>query len=157
MEAARTSETLVNIYQTTRRYNPEDSHLNISCWWQSYWFIKYYPQCKSECILIFSYWKWSNNVILFCESIVHTLNTWNDTNFGDGLTYVRTDRQTSTLCKDKISYSAETFAYYDLHNKVDHVVRIFVLNSMEHSPPWEDDSRLAGREVSAVHGAPNIH
>jgi hypothetical protein len=27
MEAARTSETLVNIYQTTRRYNPEDSHL----------------------------------------------------------------------------------------------------------------------------------
>jgi hypothetical protein len=29
MEAARTSETLVNFYQTTRRYNPEDSHLNI--------------------------------------------------------------------------------------------------------------------------------
>jgi hypothetical protein len=26
MEAASTSETLVNIYQTTRRYNPEDSH-----------------------------------------------------------------------------------------------------------------------------------
>jgi hypothetical protein len=26
MEVARTSETLVN-YQTTRRYNPEDSHL----------------------------------------------------------------------------------------------------------------------------------
>jgi hypothetical protein len=25
MEAARTSETLVNFYQTTRRYNPEDS------------------------------------------------------------------------------------------------------------------------------------
>jgi hypothetical protein len=29
MEAARTSETLVNFYQTTRRYNPEDSHLCI--------------------------------------------------------------------------------------------------------------------------------
>jgi hypothetical protein len=29
MEAARTSETLVNFYQTTRRYNPEDSHLHI--------------------------------------------------------------------------------------------------------------------------------
>jgi hypothetical protein len=29
MEAARTSETLVNFYQTTRRYNPEDSHLYI--------------------------------------------------------------------------------------------------------------------------------
>jgi hypothetical protein len=26
MEAARTSETLVNFYQTTRRYNPEDSN-----------------------------------------------------------------------------------------------------------------------------------
>jgi predicted O-linked N-acetylglucosamine transferase (SPINDLY family) len=27
MEAARASETLVNFYQTTQRYNPEDSHL----------------------------------------------------------------------------------------------------------------------------------
>jgi hypothetical protein len=27
MEAARTSETLVNFYQTTRLYSPEDSHL----------------------------------------------------------------------------------------------------------------------------------
>jgi hypothetical protein len=27
MEAARTSGTLVNFYQTTRPYNPEDSHL----------------------------------------------------------------------------------------------------------------------------------
>jgi hypothetical protein len=27
MEAASPSETLVNFYQTTRRYNPEDSHL----------------------------------------------------------------------------------------------------------------------------------
>jgi hypothetical protein len=27
MEAARTSETLINFYQATRRYNPEDSHL----------------------------------------------------------------------------------------------------------------------------------
>jgi hypothetical protein len=27
MEAAMTSETLVNFYQTTRRYNPEDSHI----------------------------------------------------------------------------------------------------------------------------------
>jgi hypothetical protein len=26
--AARTSETLVNFYQTTRRCNPEDSHLH---------------------------------------------------------------------------------------------------------------------------------
>jgi hypothetical protein len=28
MEAASTSEMLVNFYQTTRRYNPEDSHLH---------------------------------------------------------------------------------------------------------------------------------
>jgi hypothetical protein len=28
METARTSETLVNFYQTTRRYNPEDSQLH---------------------------------------------------------------------------------------------------------------------------------
>jgi hypothetical protein len=27
MEAARTSETLVNVYQTTRGYNPEDSQV----------------------------------------------------------------------------------------------------------------------------------
>jgi hypothetical protein len=27
MKAARASQTLVNFYQTTRRYNPEDSHL----------------------------------------------------------------------------------------------------------------------------------
>jgi hypothetical protein len=27
MEAARTFETLVNFYQTTRRYKPKDSHL----------------------------------------------------------------------------------------------------------------------------------
>jgi hypothetical protein len=26
MEAAKTSETLVNFYQTTRHYNPEDSN-----------------------------------------------------------------------------------------------------------------------------------
>jgi hypothetical protein len=30
MEAARTSEKLVNFYQTTWRYNPADSHLRIS-------------------------------------------------------------------------------------------------------------------------------
>jgi hypothetical protein len=28
MEAASTSETSVNVFQTTRRYNPEDSHLH---------------------------------------------------------------------------------------------------------------------------------
>jgi hypothetical protein len=28
IEVARTSETLVHFYQTTRRYNPEDSHFH---------------------------------------------------------------------------------------------------------------------------------
>jgi hypothetical protein len=31
MDAARTSETLVNVYQTTQRDLPEDSHLHIHC------------------------------------------------------------------------------------------------------------------------------
>jgi hypothetical protein len=31
MEAAGTSETLVNLNHTTRRYNPEDSHLHTRC------------------------------------------------------------------------------------------------------------------------------
>jgi hypothetical protein len=31
MEAAGTSETLVNFCQTTRHYNPEDSHLRTHC------------------------------------------------------------------------------------------------------------------------------
>jgi hypothetical protein len=30
MEAARSSETVVNFYQTTRRYSPEDSHLRTN-------------------------------------------------------------------------------------------------------------------------------
>jgi hypothetical protein len=30
MEAARTSETLVNFYQATWHYNPEDSHLRTN-------------------------------------------------------------------------------------------------------------------------------
>jgi hypothetical protein len=36
MEAARTSETLVNFYQTTRRYNPEDSHLLSAFFWMTW-------------------------------------------------------------------------------------------------------------------------
>jgi hypothetical protein len=31
MEAAQTSEMLVNSYQSTWRYNPEDSHLHRHC------------------------------------------------------------------------------------------------------------------------------
>jgi hypothetical protein len=31
MEAARSSETLVNFYHITRRYNPEDSYVHTLC------------------------------------------------------------------------------------------------------------------------------
>jgi hypothetical protein len=31
IEAAKAFETLVNFYQTTQRYNPEDSHLHTHC------------------------------------------------------------------------------------------------------------------------------
>jgi hypothetical protein len=40
MEAASTSETLVNFYQTTRRYNPEDSHLQILIFYLSLCYLK---------------------------------------------------------------------------------------------------------------------
>jgi hypothetical protein len=36
MEAASTSETLVNFYQTTWRYNPEDSHLHNAMMLESF-------------------------------------------------------------------------------------------------------------------------
>jgi hypothetical protein len=49
MEAARTYETLVNFYQTTRRYNPEDSHLRTHCRENLKSYICAVPyQCKSE-------------------------------------------------------------------------------------------------------------
>jgi hypothetical protein len=37
MEAARTSETLVNFYQTTQHYNPEDSHLSSKKYYSSHY------------------------------------------------------------------------------------------------------------------------
>jgi hypothetical protein len=36
MEAASTSETLVNFHQTKRRYNPEDSHLQVAGSWRKF-------------------------------------------------------------------------------------------------------------------------
>jgi hypothetical protein len=40
MEAVQTSETLVNSYQSTRRYNPEDSHLLVGFCFQRTVFIR---------------------------------------------------------------------------------------------------------------------
>jgi hypothetical protein len=45
MEAARTSETLVNFYQTTRRYNPEDSHLSTGLFKTTYYTDVWFPIC----------------------------------------------------------------------------------------------------------------
>jgi hypothetical protein len=58
MEAIWTSETLVNLYHSTLRYNPEDSHIRIhrrdtfkSCMWK--WFIrcKYVGAEKERCVV----------------------------------------------------------------------------------------------------------
>jgi hypothetical protein len=43
MEAASTSETSVNFYQTTHRYNPEGSHLHT----------RHCKNLKSECARVF--------------------------------------------------------------------------------------------------------
>jgi hypothetical protein len=44
--AARTSETLVNFCQTTRRYNPEDSHLRRRCRVVDYYFQRRSQICR---------------------------------------------------------------------------------------------------------------
>jgi hypothetical protein len=41
LEAARSSETLVNFYQTTRCYNPEDSNLQVTIGWLNMYIIRY--------------------------------------------------------------------------------------------------------------------
>jgi hypothetical protein len=75
MEAAGTSDTLVNFYQTTRHYNPEDSHLcthrheNLKFYWmnkcfhaaiasqQKYKYIE--PQTKTSMLIteVIKSWK----------------------------------------------------------------------------------------------------
>jgi hypothetical protein len=44
MEAARTSETLLNFYQTTQRYSPEDSHLQDATG------LKQDTNCRNEAV-----------------------------------------------------------------------------------------------------------
>jgi hypothetical protein len=43
MEAASPSDTSVNFYQTTRRYNPEDSHLHVMIYLNSDNFAERFP------------------------------------------------------------------------------------------------------------------
>jgi hypothetical protein len=79
MEAARTSETLVNFYQTTQRHNPEDSHLPTHCRenLKSY-SIQYIPSCplSSKSILTFIYhvmaytrYSWMNAAVAYYQTV----------------------------------------------------------------------------------------
>jgi hypothetical protein len=52
MEAARTSETSVNFYQTTRRYNPEDSHLHEERKWEGDICLHFYVHMEIRKCLI---------------------------------------------------------------------------------------------------------
>jgi hypothetical protein len=61
MEAARAAETLVNFYQTTWRYNPEDSHLHISS--------------RLNLSILYSRWKHLNALFLIEIKLV-TLSLW---------------------------------------------------------------------------------
>jgi hypothetical protein len=54
MEAARTSETLVNFYQTTRRYNPEDSHQD-KCYLKIKWLERKQPWPISRYCLVYAW------------------------------------------------------------------------------------------------------
>jgi hypothetical protein len=84
MEAARASETLVNFYQATRRYNPEDSHLHTHR----------RENLKSYCVLYNSAYQshrldnhflqinsmelnppWGSNISSACQGIRHV--SWN--------------------------------------------------------------------------------
>jgi hypothetical protein len=82
MEVARTSETLVNFYQTTRHYNPEDSHLrahrreNLKSYYVSYSLLASLSKNSSEqflrylvCHCVLDVYCTANSVIMLsaCE------------------------------------------------------------------------------------------
>jgi hypothetical protein len=67
MEAASTSETLVNVYQTTRRNNPEDSHL------QKLVFFAFYLS------ILFGLITDSRAVILKSRGVIYHKAVWEET------------------------------------------------------------------------------
>jgi hypothetical protein len=78
MKAARTSETLVNSYQTTRCYNPEDSNLhthrreNL----KSYIFLQFLSADRSSRLYLFP-------TRLYAMSVLIVYNaSWNISSFG---------------------------------------------------------------------------
>jgi hypothetical protein len=48
MEAVRTSEELVNLYQSARRYDTEDGHLRSHCWEH---LMSYVPEGRTASIV----------------------------------------------------------------------------------------------------------
>jgi hypothetical protein len=71
MEAARTSETLVNFYQTTRRYNPEDSHLRTHRREN----LKSYD-CEGTCQSVSHISEWTSALYWYLQILV-VLCSWN--------------------------------------------------------------------------------
>jgi hypothetical protein len=94
MEAVQTSETLVNSYQSTRRYNPEDSHLHSHCrenLKSSFMTLKMIPAiCKTFDNL-------SNILLLFLRICNHT-NMHDLSTFGQLLNSVLPHANLQTSC-----------------------------------------------------------
>jgi hypothetical protein len=85
MEAARTSETLVNFYQTTRRYNPEDSDLrthrleNLKSYFQNSVLRKDSVFPSTEIIVIAIHWNGKFSSFIFVKMSARYANIWSRT------------------------------------------------------------------------------
>jgi hypothetical protein len=64
MEAVQTSKTLVNVYQSTRLYNPEDSHLQLSrTSYSSIFYFFFFQACNAVL------WQYPSLKIAACAEI----------------------------------------------------------------------------------------